>query len=355
MNQILGNGNNDNDRMRRTHNSNQYNRNHHNHNTNMGNYYNQNNNYYNYRQYQPEKTNKNSYNYNNDYENKANIKTIVKIFSILLMIFGLALIGQSVLSLTSQENKPKDNPQVSFEKIGKEVKITVETMQPVKQIEYWWNDGDRTKLEGTENIKVTYNVDVPNGNNILNVMIEDYYGNKTNYQKQYIFESSDTSKPVLEIAIVGNKLRIKAIDETNLDYMEYKWNNEESNKINVNKGENQIEQEIEVRKGQNDLTVIAVDKEGNKTERIEKIIGDTAPEVSISTEGTNIVVNAKDDEGIKKIQVIIDGEEKNSGDNYLEQKEVNAKIPVSVGTHSIKATVTNINGLESTKEITANI
>ena len=335
-----------------------YNNNNYNGNNSYGNYNGYNNGgYYNYKPYQPVVTNKKNenYYYKKSNRSKASIEAILRVFSVLIMLFGMAIIAQSVMALTSTENKPKDIPKVSIEKMGKEVSISITTTQPTRQIEYWWNDEEKKKLEGSETTQITQTVDVPNGNNILNIMVEDHYGNKTYYNKQYIYESTDVIKPVVEIAITGVKLRVRVSDETKLDYFEYKWNEEESTKINATDGQNEIEKEVDVRQGQNYLTVTAYDSEGNRTERTEKIVGDTKPEVSLRTEGTNIVVDAKDDEGISKILVTVDGEEKDSGEDPVDQKEVSAKVQVPIGTHEIKATVTNVNGLEATKEITANI
>ena len=112
-----------------------------------------------------------------------------------------------------------------------------------------------------------------------------------------------------------------------------------------------LEKLIENNNLQNNIFAIEIPME----ETLEETTENTKPEVSIRTEGTNIVVDAKDDEGISKILVTVDGEEKDSGEDPVDQKEVSAKVQVPIGTHEIKATVTNVNGLEATKEITANI
>lgn len=363
MNQILRNQNNNSNELnnRRNLQNNGYNNfygyngSNNNYNSNYNGY--NNGGYYNYKPYQPVVTNRksNDYYYKRSNRNKASIETISRVLAILMILFGIAIIAQSVMALTSSENKPKDNPKVSIEKMGKEVSISITTSEPTRQVEYWWNDEEKKKLEGSETTQITQTVDVPNGNNILNIMVEDHYGNKTYYNKQYIYESTDVIKPVVEIAITGIRLKVKVFDETKLDYFEYKWNDEEPTRINATDGQNEIEQEIDVKQGSNELKVTAYDIEGNRTERTEKIVGDTKPEVSLRTEGTNIVVDAKDDEGISKILVTVDGEEKDSGEDPVDQKEVSAKVQVPIGTHDIKATVTNVNGLEATKEITANI
>ena len=287
--------------------------------------------------------------------NKANIKIITRVFAIILIVFGLAIIGQSVMALTSSDNRPKDHPIVSTDKAGKEVTINVQTAKPIKQFEYKWNDGEETVVQGNETQFVSHTIDIPNGNNILKITVEDFYGNKTYYYKQYIYESTDVSKPTIDIAITGTKLKITASDDTKLSYLSYKWNDDEEKKIEAEENQTEITEEIEVAKGQNKLTIIAVDGEENKTTRTENIIGDTKPEVYVSTEGSNIVITAKDDEGITKISVTVDGQTTDSGESPLNQTEVSATVPVSQGTHTVSATATNVNGLKATKEITADI
>ncbi|MBR3134272.1 MAG: hypothetical protein IKG56_02285 [Clostridia bacterium] len=296
--------------------------------------------------------NKYYYQKNQVYE-KLSIDTITRVFAIIIILFGIGIIANSVYALNLSDNKPKDIPTVSLEKMGKEVTITVETQQPIKEMKYRWNDGEDTEIKSNGTSKLIHTIDVPNGNNILIMTVVDCYGNKTRYQRQYIYESTDVTKPTIDIAGSGTKLIISIADETKLAYVTYRWNDGEDFKYEMQQDQKEAQIEIEVMQGKNELTVIAVDGEDNRTTINKSIIGDTKPEVSISTEGNNIVVNVKDDEGIKKLEVTIDG---NTTEQDTENnKEITAKIPVDVGTHEISATAINVNGLKATKEISANI
>lgn len=298
-------------------------------------------------------------NYNNNsnsyYNNKANINSVVRVFAIVLILFGVILIGQSVYGLTSSENRPKDNPEVSMDRMGREVSIKITTEQPIKEFSYKWNEGEPTVVRGNGTNTLMQTLDVPNGNNILNITVIDFYGNKTQYQQQFLYQSNDTQKPKIDFAVVGTKLSITASDENQLRYITYKWNDEEEKRVDAEEGQKEITQELEVRQGQNEFTITAVDSEDNKITINRQIIGDTKPELSISTEGNNIVITAKDDEGISKLIANIDGQTTDSGEEPLNRKEVTAKVPVTNGTHTISATAINVNGLEITKTITANI
>lgn len=286
---------------------------------------------------------------------KADITVIIKIFAVIIILFGMMLIGKSVYALSQEQNRKRDNPNVNAEKMGKEVTISITTEKPIKEFRYKWNDGEDSVVPGDGTINIEKTIEIPNGNNILNIAVIDYYGYKSEYYKQYIYESSDIEKPKIEIAVVGNRLKITASDETKISYMAYKWNDEDETRFDADEGETEITQEIHVMEGTNELTVIAVDGEENKTTRIEKIIGDNKPEIYISTEGNNVVVTAKDDEEIKKIEVDVDGQLWDSGEESLKQKEVSAKVPITAGTHTVRVTITNLNGLQTTKEVTASM
>lgn len=281
---------------------------------------------------------------------KPDIANITKIFSITIIVLGVILIARSVFALTNNPNKLKDTPEVTTEKMGKEVTISVSTQKPIKEYSYKWNEGSSTNIQGNGTVNMSTTIDIPNGNNILKIEVTDYYGNKTQYQKQYIYESSDIQKPVIEIGQIGNKLKITAKDETELLYMTYQWNDEEVQRFDAQNGQKEISQEIDVAKGQSKLTVIAVDKEENKATRTENIIGATKPTFDIQTQDKNIIIKATDEEGIDKISITLDGITTDSGDQPINQKEITASLPAERGQHSLIVKVTNINGLETTKE-----
>ena len=203
---------------------------------------------------------------------KSDIRKVIMIFSVILIVMGCALIGKSVYAFSVSKNKLKDTPEVSTDKMGKEVTITINTQYPIKEFSYKWNSGEETKIEGNQTVSISKTIDIPNGNNVLKIAVIDCYGNKTEYMKQYIYESTDTEKPTIEIAKVGNKLKITATDETKIAYMTYSWNDEEPERVDAKEDQDkEIVAEIDVPKGESKLYVTAVDGEDNKQTRSEKI------------------------------------------------------------------------------------
>lgn len=290
--------------------------------------------------------------------NKAEIKPIVITFCILIMLFGFALVAESIYGTIKLRPKLKDNPNVTMKTIGLEANIKVTTEKPIRQLSYKWGQGDETIVPGNDTVEIEEVIEIPDGNNILNITIIDFYGNKTDYQKQYINNRNDKEKPTIEITVTGNNLNIIAIDETEIAYLTYAWNDEEVTRIDVepnSEDKTKLQTSVEVKKGQNSLTIVAVDKEGNKQTKTQAIKGANKPTFEITTEGSYLVINAKDDEGIRKIAITVDGITTDTGDTPINQKEITAKQEITQGMHTITITITNMSGLKEEQSFTAEL
>ena len=290
--------------------------------------------------------------------NKADVKSIVITFCILIIIFGLALIAESIYGTIKLAPKQKDNPNVTMKNIGLEANIKVTTERPIRQLSYKWGQGDETIIQGNDTVDLEAVIEILDGNNILNITVIDYFGNKTEYQKQYISNRNDKEKPTIEITVSGNTLNITAIDETEIAYLTYGWNDEEVTRVDIDKNaedKTKIQTSVEVKKGQNTLNIVAVDKEGNKQTKTQAIKGANKPTFEIATDGNYLVINAKDDEGIKKISITVDGVTTDTGDTAINQKEITAKQEITAGVHTITITVTNMSGLKEEQSFTAEL
>ena len=290
--------------------------------------------------------------------NKANIDSIVRVFCILIMIFGLILVGDATYGIVSSKPTQKDTIKVTANPIGSQVTILAIGNMPLKSLTYRWGQGEETTVQGNGTVELEATVQIPTGNNILNMAVIDYYGNKSEFQKQYINQQNDASKPKIDISVSGNMLNIIATDDTEMSYITYSWNNETPTRVDIqadsdNKAE--LKTSIEVLKGENTLSIVAVDADGNTTSRTEKIKGANKPTFTVSANGTNLVINAKDDEGISKIEITVDGVTTDTGDAPLNVKEVEATQAITPGEHTVTVVVTNINGLKEEQSFTATL
>lgn len=291
---------------------------------------------------------------NYSYDNKKDIKKIIIVFCVIIFIFGLSIIAKAIWGFTIGKKRIKDDVKVSVEQFGKEVTVKIESNKPIKEFKYNWKGEQENIIPGNEELLVVEKtIMIPNGNNLLDMTVTDYYGNKNDYQKQYFFESDDIEKPNIELASVGKDILVTVTDNDFVDYFTYRWNDESEVEIKADDNSKSVEQKIAVKRGQNNLIITAFDKTGNRQVRKEKIIGDDKPELNVAVQDNKIVVTAKDDEGIKKIAVTIDGVTSDSGEEDLNQKEVTAQLDITPGEHNISVVVTNVNNLEAIKELTA--
>ena len=291
-----------------------------------------------------------------EYNDKASINSILRVFAIFIMLFGVALIGNSVYGIINSMPEQRDNISVSAENIGSKATIKITGEKPIKQLVYKWGQGQETVVPGNGTIQLSLTLEIPKGNNILNMTVTDYYGNTQDFQKQYINEKNG---PTIEIpSTTGNMLNIVVKDDKEVAYITYRWNNEAETRIDMDPTQADkmtLQTSIPAIKGENTLTIVAVDNDGNRETKTETIKGANGPTFTVTTEGNNIVINAKDEEGIGKISITVDGVTTDTGDTPINEKEITAQQEITPGTHTITITVTNLSGLSEEQSFTATL
>ncbi len=269
-------------------------------------------------------------------ENKGNgpkaIKSIVKFFAIVIIVFGIILIGKGSYAIYKNiEINSGDNiPVVYMDRVNNTVVIKAEDNIEISKLIYSWNKGEETILLPNSK-KVEEVVLLPNENSVLNVTIVDTKGKETKFMQEWNIEGTD--------------IRIIARDETEINYLIYKWNEEEEIKINATENDKlKIQETIDMILGENKLTVKAVDKNGN-TETLEKtIIISSKPVIAIKQSNGKLAVTINDEVGIKKVTLNINGQ--TYGGNYSGKKQLKLNVPLKKGNNTISITAINESDLE---------
>ena len=292
------------------------------------------------------------------YNNKANINSILRVFSIFIILFGLALIGNSVYAIMTSTPEQKDTLNITTENVGAEAIIRVTGQRPIQKLTYRWGQESEEVVNGDGTVQLEVTLQIPTGNNILNMTVTDYYGNTQDFQKQYINESDDQEKPSIQIPTQrGNLLNVVVTDNSEIAYITYKWDDGEETRIDMDANQEdkkRLETSIEVTKeGESILTITAVDNDGNRQTYTTPVIGSNKPTFTVNTDGNTLIVNAKDNQGLSKISITVDGETQEADATSL--KEVEATTELEPGTHTITIIVTNINGLSTEQSYTATL
>ena len=228
------------------------------------------------------------------------IHTILKFFVISILIFGICIIGSGSYSMYKEATKEENNtkPVIYVENIAEtEILLKVTHDKPLAKVSYDWNDETEISLPCNNNQEVETTIELPTGVNTLKVKATDINGQQIEYTQVYLIE-----EPInINIEPDGNNLKITANGKNILQYMTYRWDEEEETKIEINV--NESEQIVEIPKGLHVLTVIVVD-ENNKTETKEQEVnGVTKPKVEVvETDDGKFTIKASDEQGIKKIE-----------------------------------------------------
>lgn len=290
--------------------------------------------------------------------NSLDIKTIIKIFVIIMLVLAVILIGKGIFSLiSSNKNKTMAKPEVQILEESGKAQINITNTKAINKIVYSWNDEEEHTLQGRGQTQINEKIDIPVGTNTLNVKVVDIDNKEYTYQKEFFKEDTDLINPEIEFLIEGSKVKIVAKDETELKYIMYRWDDEDNTTIEVREdSKTQIEEKIAILKGEHVLTVIAVDAAGNEQTKQQTFKGAKKPEIKVSQEGDELLIKITDEENIKKIELTVNGkfystDWQNTGAS-LDMKEVELKQKLDPGQNTVVITAYSVSGLS--EQITAN-
>ena len=294
---------------------------------------------------------------------------IVRVFAILLVLFALGLLisgGIGIYKNNKTSSKPKS--EVTYATINAEqedegkVKLTISHDKTIEEVFYSWNTSAEHSFKGEGAKSLEKELELPANTNTLHIKVVDIEGIETSFEKEFTAsEGTDILNPVISIDVVDGdgedklkKLKITATDETKLDFITYRWNNEEETKIEADDSNpKQIVQELDILRGVNDITIVAVDSSNNTTTETKSFTALTKPEVfvSLSNDGSSLDIKTTHENGIAKIYYTLNGREYQADfKNDLENpnpKDVQFSQPLDQGYNRFILTVTSVDDTET--------
>mgnify|MGYP005781345911 FL=1 len=284
---------------------------------------------------------------------QADIKTVVKVFAIVMIIFGVFMIGTGSYAIykdNESKNSEVTKPTITeTQKDEKTVLVSVAHDKAIDRIEYKWNDGEVQTVTGNGRRNIEIEVEIPGGTNTLNVRAVDINGQEISTDIDY------TAEDIINLAVSGSKLKITAENETEISYMTYRWDDEEEQRIDINS--TTVDQEIDIPMGEHNLTVILVDVNNETITKEQKVKGVTKPVIEIGADETreNYLVTITDETGLDRVEVTLRGESRTVTveDNAT---EVKYRFPLIENDENIlEITAYNVDGIASdTRKIKAN-
>ena len=281
------------------------------------------------------------------------IRNVVRFFAIILIVFGLCIIGHSSygMYINAKGNNTENLPQINISRYNDTLIVNVESVYNIDKFKYNWENSEQTSIsEGKNNFEEE--IILPNSNDVLTIILEDETGRAVSYSKEIVLDGVDIVKPTIDIAQgQGSSIRITAIDETQMEYMTYRIDDGEEIRIDKNNVEDTVIEYVitEMPRGEHTLYVTGYDSSGN-IETVEKpiIVSSDRPtinNISIDQEAGKIIIEAADVDGIQSIEVNLNGAVYKMDD--VNRTEATFSLSLQEGTNTISIKLTNVNGLSA--------
>lgn len=281
----------------------------------------------------------------------AEIKSVIRFFAIVIIIFGLCIIGHSsyAMYIDAKGNNTENLPQINVSRINDTLIVDVQSVNIIDKFKYNWTNSEQTSIsEGVTNFQEE--IILPNASDTLTIILEDETGRAVTYTKEIFLDGVDIVKPTIDIMQgEGSSIRLTATDETQIEYMTYRIDDGEEIRIDKNNIEDRtIEYAItEIPRGEHTLYATAVDSSGNiETTETPVIVSSERPtikNISIDQEAGKIIIEAADVDGIQSIEVNLNGAVYTMND--VNRTEATFSLNLVEGTNTISIKLTNVNGL----------
>ena len=288
--------------------------------------------------------------------NKASTKSVVLFFSIIVLLFGIALIGVGVHWMITKNLKTATNiqttnlPRIDVTQNATELEIEVSSETQISKIEYNWEGQETQTIEASGKTSTELTIDIPSGTNIFTMKVTDSNGKTSEYSKEYVGAkepniTSITSKPE------ENKIVLSCEETQNIKFISYSYDDEQEKTKQINDTTATVE--IEALEGEHKLS-IKVGYEDGTVGKISKNV--YFPTLDIKTNGTNtnytkFIINASDLRTIEKAVINFNGIETVEQVNQdIYTKEVSLQ-PGAPGTNKLIVTIYNKDGMSITKRV----
>lgn len=288
----------------------------------------------------------------NNTNRNLDISKILKIFAILILVFGLALSGSGAYAVIQSIEEAKNTvvPNVNIQRTGNAVTLLIKCDTGIRTISYSWNDSPEKVIQGRNQIELEQNITIPSGKSQLYISIIDSNGKLFKSGKTFVQATEDKTEPIIEFEVINANIKIVVTDDTALDHIVYKYGGEQEVKVDAIQDEQTtIEATVPVSPGQSKLVVEAVDKAQNVATKEQEIKGAKKPTVEVSVDENDysyIIIKASDDEGLRMVSFYINGQEYKTDPNIsLNMKTFEYRIQVEHGENNIKVHAYNVNEL----------
>lgn len=287
-----------------------------------------------------------------------NAKKMLLVLLIIAILAGLGVGGYYIyinvingnIKLPIFIEEPKETTTITLTLVDRNLlTINAQSEIGISKVTYNVNNTQAQVIQFTGETYIEEIIEMPIGENAVYVSIVDINGQETTKEETIIVEAP---KPVIDLSVVGNDIKITVTSEIELSEITYKWNEEEEKKENMITYEDRMsfEKQLEIPIGQNTLTIVATDIDGSITEKIQVIKGVTKATTSTRVQGEYLHFTVVGKENIEKVEFEFNGKKYlMNTDTFGETKVVHYKVKLVEGMNYLTITsATQSGGVDTT-------
>ena len=296
---------------------------------------------------------------NNQKKNKRSgqmidMRKVVIIFSILILIFAIIIVGVKIFGIIKEKSKNNNDPvallnkpTISIDKADNICTLTVSYDEGLEKVTYYWNEEDELvrNMNGST-IPFTTQIIIPEGDyNTLYVEAIGIDGSINNLEQVFAVEDvQDKNKPKITWFYNEETRIIDIIAESKkgIKNLTYQWEGEEQVIIeSTEEKQTKLSTTIDAKRGTNEITITATDLEEKTQTKNDIIQGIYAPVFSVQLiNNKTIAINVFHDMGFKKVVIDVNGAElvydETNPQYSAEITNINTSIDVNPGTVTVK-------------------
>ncbi len=283
---------------------------------------------------------------------KANIKSVIIFFCVILLLFGILVITigifwgngeqeENTISGTGTSTSTENKPNIEIVQRTTTLDVKISSSEQIANVVYRWNNEEPTQVNGNNETTIQLTINIPLGTNILNIVATDVNGVEQTFEKEYT--GQEYYEPTISLEQENNDLIIQVASEEIIDHISYYYDEQEESTQYIN--DVSAEVTLEVMEGEHSLTIIVTNENGESYEDTRSIY---IPTVTVVTDGTYFIVNASDSRGISNIDINLNGEEQEISVNDTEYETT---LLLQDGENRMILVITNTDGLSITKRV----
>lgn len=327
------------------------------------------------------------------YVNPNDTLRIIKVYTILIIVFAVCFFGKAVYSLSENKKieeamliaEQNKEPNITLSANNDILSIDVSYGSAIEEVSYKWyrgnaslddihqyeseqnnqseneqvdeNDDEESAVDEEELIALgeintekgtgqnqmkLQNIGIPKGDTTIYVCVKTVGSSTlTEYVQNYYTDVGvDKIKPTINAKLQGKTLIITATDETELSYLTYSINDSDEQTVDDVVDGKSIQTEIELSETEDTkIKICAVDEAKNSEiydKTYELYVSKPKIEFVAESDYSKIYVTVTYAKGLTKVEYVLNGETfEETFDNPEEAKEVNFEVPTVVGRNEI--------------------